>query len=270
MTFVAFLKRSLATAKIAVQRELEYRSNFVIDTLLQPSIVMVVEVLVWASVLSYSPKNVLGGFSQAHYISYALWGAFFSRIAANWMYEIFMSRDIETGSVNSILLRPISFFEYYLFQFMGYKFLCMASSFVVPISLFFLYPGTTQFSRLPLAIALCILHLCFTYFLSFSIVSLGFFLHKNRSLTTLKNISLWIFTGELFPLDLLPQSIKAIFIGLPFASGVYIPVAYLTGRVDISTVYQGFFSVSMGILVFSFSGWWLWRKGREIYTGIAA
>ena len=46
-------------------------------------------------------------------------------------------------------------------------------------------------------------------------------------------------TGELFPLDLVPQPFRDIVLALPFANAVFLPVGYLTGRVELAQVGHG-------------------------------
>lgn len=76
--------------------------------------------------------------------------------------------------------------------------------------------------------------------------------------------------GELFPLDLLPEPWKTTIISLPFASGVFVPVAYLTGRIEIDVVYRGFLSVTIGLIVLNLLGLYTWKKGMDSYVGTGA
>ena len=74
--------------------------------------------------------ETLGGFGREYYLGYTLWATFVGRITTNWMYEFMMLEQIETGRVNSILVRPISFYEFYLSQFVVAKLL--AAFFLLP------------------------------------------------------------------------------------------------------------------------------------------
>ncbi|MNY83641.1 hypothetical protein D3C86_2265410 [compost metagenome] len=59
-------------------------------------------------------------------------------------------------------------------------------------------------------------------------------------------------------------------VALPFSAGVYVPVGYLTGRLDIEAVWSAFASVTVGILVVNIIGVWMWRKGVNVYAGTGA
>lgn len=229
-----------------------------------------IEVALWTAIFAAIGQATLGGFSRESYIAYALWAAFFARTSSNWMYEMRMIDEIDTGSVNSVLARPISFYEYYFAQFMGYKLLTTGFSFILPIVVVMMIGGDTHLARLPAASLLAFYYLILIYTISFALSACSFFFNRIHSFAVAKNIALWMVTGELFPLDLVPEPYRTWMINLPFASGVYIPVGYVTGRVDHSVLLTGFASVTVGILISGYFAMLLWNAGRRRYSGTGA
>lgn len=205
-----------------------------------------------------------------HYLAYALWAPFVARITSNWMYEFRMIEEIESGSLNSLLVRPMSFFEYYLSQLMGYKIVTTLISLLVPILVGYLFSLPVNVSRLPLAFALIIYYVLFIYLLSFIVSTIAFHLTKIHSMTVAKNLALWLFSGELVPLDLIPKPYQEIFINLPFASAVYLPVGYITGRLDQAALLHGFQSTTLGLVVGGAVAFGLWKWGLRKYVGTGA
>ncbi|MFS4459214.1 ABC transporter permease [Bdellovibrio sp. HCB2-146] len=269
-SFAVFWKRNLAFAKLAIVSNLEYRLNFFVDAILQPTLTTGIEVLLWFAVFRGAGTTEIAGFTREYYIAYVIWGAFFARIATSWMYEFRMIQEIDSGSVNSLLVRPMSFYEYYFSQLMGYKFVTTVISMLVPLSVMFLADLPTQYSRLPMAFALEFYFLILVHSISFVIASSAFYLNKVYAITGAKNLALWLFTGELFPLDLMPEPLRSIVIALPFSAGVYVPVGYITGRLEIDSVWQSFVSITIGILVVNAIGAWMWKKGVNVYSGTGA
>ena len=209
-SFVSFWKRILAYADLALRSQLEYRFNAVADWCLSPLISTVVELAMWWALFEAMGVETLGGFGREYYLSYATWAMFFSRISANWMYEFRMLQEVESGSLNAILARPVSFYEFYLGQFMGYKIFTAFFSLWLPSLIAGVIGGTTDFLRLPFSLLLVVVYLVFTYNLTFCIVTLSFRLTKVSSFTTTKNFFIWLASGELFPLDLLPPTLKSL------------------------------------------------------------
>jgi ABC-2 type transport system permease protein len=222
------------------------------------------------AILASTGQGSLGGFPRESYLAYALWAAFFARIGTSWMYEFRMIDEIDTGTVNSVLARPISFYEYYLSQLMGYKLLTGIASLIVPAIICILFPGPTVLSRLPLAFLLVSYYLILVHTLSFIVASFGFFFNRVHSFSVAKNIALWLVSGELFPLDLMPEPYRTWIIAMPFSSATYLPVGYLTGRIGIEKVLAGFGSVTVSLFLFGGIAHLIWNAGRRRYSGTGA
>ena len=226
--------------------------------------------LLWFAVFKGAGTESIAGFGQAYYLSYALWGAFFARIATSWMYEFRMVEDVSSGAINVYLVRPMSFYEYYLSQLLGYKFVTTMISLLVPLLAATVFDLPTIVTRIPLAILLCFFYLILVHTISFIISTFAFHLTKVSSFTVAKNLLFWILMGENFPLDLLPEPFKSILITLPFSSGVYLPVGYITGRIPIDYIYQGFVSIGLSLVVLNLIAAYLWKKGMRSYVGTGA
>lgn len=255
---------------MAVASQLEYRFNFFVDAFLQPTITAAVEMLVWFAIVAAFTQGQLGGFSAEYYLAYALWGAFFARNTANWMYEFRMIDEIESGSVNNLLTRPVGFFGFYLSQFMGYKALAGLPSLLVPLGIGLFMNLPVDLAKLPMALLLSTYYLFFVYTFSFCIVSCAFFFNRVGNFSIAKNVAFWLFTGELFPLDLIPEPYRDWMISLPFANSVYIPIGYMTGRVDLSVVGRGFLSITISLVLIGALASLLWNRGRRVYSGTGA
>lgn len=270
MSLRAFWKRNLAFFKLAIASNVEYRFNFFVDAVAQPSITTLIEMLLWTAVFRAAGTDTINGFGQEAYLAYALWGSFFARIAASWTYEYRMIDEIESGSVNGLLVRPMTFYEYYLSQLMGYKAITTLISFIVPLSASLLLDWNVDESRLPMAALLVFYYLILVHSISFVICCFAFHFNRVHSLTMAKNLILWLLTGELFPLDLMPEPFRTWTIALPFSSGVYLPVGYMTGRLGHAELMGGFASVTLSLILVNIVGYALWKNGLRSYVGTGA
>lgn len=81
---------------------------------------------------------------------------------------------------------------------------------------------------------------------------------------------IWFLTGELIPLDLLPSPIREWVIALPFSCGIYLPAAYLSGRIGYDTFMQGFISLAVGGIFFGLLARFVWKQGLRHYGGTGA
>lgn len=269
-SFVAFWKRNLAFAKLAVVTNLEYRLNYFIDAIVQPVVTSGIEILLWIAIFNSSQTGLIAGFNRDSYLSYTLWAVFFSRITTNWMYEFRMIEEVSSGTLNSLLTRPLSFYEYYFSQMMAYKFLTAAVSLIIPILACYFFKLPINYDRLFASICLSFYFLCFVHSISFIISTFAFHFTKISSVTVAKNLLFWILMGEVFPLDILPMPYKDILINLPFSAGVFTPVAYLVGRVGVQSMINSFISLTVSLVFLNTFAYLFWKKSLREYTGTGA
>jgi ABC-2 type transport system permease protein len=267
---MAFWRKNLAFSQLAIVTNLEYRFNFFVDAYLQPLITVGIEILLWIAIFEANNSETIGGFSKQAYLAYGVWAPFLGRVAISWMYESMMVEDVASGNINIILTRPISFYEYYLSQLMGYKLITTALSLLVPLAVSYYFNLPVHYLKIPLALLLVFYYLFLLHTMSYIVSCIAFYITKVRSFTLVKNLSLFVLAGELVPFDLMSETLKTILTTLPFASGVYIPVAYITGRIDYHAVVHGFVSVSIGLFVLSIASYFIWKKGLSQYTGTGA
>ena len=231
---------------------------------------MLIEITLWISLFTVSGNTTIGGFDKAHYLSYVLWAAFVGRITSNWTYEFRMSDEIESGSINGLLVRPFSFFEYYLSQFYSYKLWITSISLLLPFACIFIFALPTELNRIFLALLLIAYYLILVHAISFCISCANFYFNKVSSLTVAKNIFIGMISGEIVPLDLFPEPYRSWALKLPFANAVYTPIGYITGRVGIDQVITGFYANTFGILFFGAIGILMWHSGMKKYVGTGA
>lgn len=269
-SFINFWRRNLAFSELAVTTNLEYRFNFFLDAFLQPIITVGIEILLWISIFAYATSDTIGGFHKEAYLAYAIWAPFLGRITISWMYEAMMVEEIGQGNINIILTRPISFYEYYLSQLMGYKLITTFLSLLIPVGISYYYKLPVIYDRLPFAILLVSYYLLLVHTMSFIVSSLAFYVTKVKSITLVKNLCLWLLAGEILPLDLMPKALYDLLMFLPFSAGVYIPASYITGRVGVEQIYHGFYSVTVSLVVLSLVARLIWKAGLRTYTGTGA
>jgi len=233
-------------------------------------ITSLIEVVLWMAILTGMQTETLGGFGREFYLAYALWANFVGRATANWMYEFQMVDEIDTGRVNAILVRPISFYEFYLSQFLGYKFLILAASFFIPTIACLLIGAPFEPVRLPAMIAMILFYLVFAHTISFCVACMAFHLNRAHSLTGMKNLAIWVLSGELIPLDLYPEPFRGWLLSSPFSAAVYLPVSYVTGRVGHEAMLNGFVSIAVSLVVMGCVASMLWKNGVRQYTGTGA
>ena len=269
MSFVTFLKQNLAYIKLGVSSKLQYRTNFIAGIVILPLVSFGIESLFWLGIFKTSGQATIGGFSSMQYVTYLLW-LMLQIGTANLHLERTMIMEINNGSVNAFLLRPTSFFQYHFGQLIGYKLVAVIS--MVPVMLLLAWWWQLPFhvDRLLPALALGLYYLVMIHILNFAVFSTAFFFDHVYSLTVTKNMINWFLVGEILPLDLLPSPFREWVIALPFSCGVYLPAAYVSGRITTEAFMKGFISLAIGGVVFGLLARFIWMRGLRRYGGTGA
>ncbi len=246
-----------------------YPADFVMGVLFIPLGAFLVEALFWLGLFDASGSETIGGYTSPHYVAYLLW--LVTGIGmANWRYERVMISEINTGGVNTLLLRPSSFYEYHLGQQLGQKFISAVLTVPILIGIVLIWDLPFHLNRLIPALMMGFSYVAVMFSLHFAVISMSFFYDHVYSLNNTKNMTIWFLTGELFPLDLLPSPMREWVIQLPFSCGTYLPAAYLTGRISTETFLHGFVSLGIGAVIFGLIARFVWRKGLRSYSGTGA
>jgi len=74
--------------------------------------------------------------------------------------------------------------------------------------------------------------------------------------------------GQIFPLDLLPESIFRISQFLPYYYQMYFPAAILTGRIGEAAAIEGLFIQAFWVIVLLGIGQLLWQRGLRRHTAV--
>lgn len=228
-----------------------------------------VEAAFWTGLIKASGNELLAGFPARYYVGYFLYTVL-QLGSINWRFERSMIAEINNGAVNALLLRPSSFFEYHLGLLLGQKLL---TAFVMaPVVALIAWGWDLPFhaERLPMVLLMGICYVILLFSLHFAVASMAFFFDNVYSLNNTKNMIIWVLTGELMPLDLLPSPMREWVIALLFSAGIYLPAAYLSGRIGTEVFMRGFLSLFIGGMVFGLLARFLWKQGLRRYSGTGA
>lgn len=266
MSCVPFWKRNLACIKLGIASKIVYPTDFVMAIAVAPIGSFLVEAAFWAGLIHASGSPLLGGFPISYYLGYFLW-IILQLGSINWSFERKMIAEINSGAVNALLLRPSSFFEYHLGQLLGQKLVTVLT--MIPVVFFIAWLLDLPFhaQRLPAALLMGFSYVILIFSLHFAIASMAFFFDHVYSLNTTKNMIIWFLSGELMPLDLMPSPLREWVIALPFSCGMYLPAAYMSGRIEADVFMRGFISLAVSGIVFGLFARTVWRMGLRRYGG---
>lgn len=269
MSYVSFLKKNLACIRLGISSRITYPIDFFMAITVIPLCYFLVEAAFWTGLINASGNELLAGFPERYYLGYFLY-LMLQLGSMNWRFERAMIAEINSGAVNALLLRPSSFYEYHMGLLLGQK--LITALVMVPVISLIAWGWDLPFhaERLPIVLLMGIGYVVLLFSLHFAVAAMAFLFDNVYSLNNTKNMIIWVLTGELMPLDLLPSPIREWVITLPFSCGIYLPAAYLSGRIEMDVFMRGFISLAVGGVVFGLLARFIWKQGLRRYGGTGA
>ncbi|KRN76815.1 ABC transporter permease [Weissella minor] len=192
------------------QNTITYRANFFIS-IFSRVIQLSLSFFMWSAIYAGSNSDSVGGYTQPEMFKYLILTGLLSFV---FTFEpIFrLARSVQTGQLNTLLLRPINIKWESLSAYIGSKLIFI---FILIVAIM-LFSGGNVFNVVKLIVYLLI-SLVLWHELMFMIGSLSFWIIQMWPLRPIINAFYLFFGGLLFPLDVLPDFWYQCFRFLPVA-----------------------------------------------------
>lgn len=261
-----WLKYSRAFS-IGIQNGMVYRSDFLLS-LISCVFPIVIQFFMWGNIYGSDANKVLFGYTYSQMISYSVLASLVSRLTrTGFEYEI--NDDIKNGGLNKYIVRPVHYFPYRLFSFLGQKIAQLGLISVLIIIILAVLSGFTAYSPNAVNVLFFLVSLVPAFALNFMIFfclsmvafwlsEIGFFFEAVR-------IVFIAFSGGIFPLDIFSGTFLSVLNYLPFKYTVNFPVDILNGRLQTDGILIGLLVQMMWILVMAALTGLIWNIGSKKY-----
>jgi len=259
------MKKYLEVFRITLGQYFAYRLNFLLwrfRTVLGLFIIY----FLWQSV--FEGRENLFGYSKEQMLTYVLLSSLISNFVLGTR-TVDVAGEILSGDIINYILKPISFFKYYLARdfidkllnifFAAIEILLIIVLFKPPV---FLQNNVSVYIPLIIFILLGALT---SFFISLSLSFIGFWSNEIWAPRFIYFILIFFLSGTYFPLDILPKSIYYFLLLTPFPYFYYLPTKiYLQGTnhnlfvqilISLIWVYSSYNLVKL-----------LWQKGLKSYS----
>ena len=262
------MQKYLQVFKISFQQEFVYRVNFImwwVRNVLQIFIVF----FLWDAVFS-DPERVVFGYDRSKILTY-VFGLLLVRAFVLSARAVEVAGEISTGDLSNYLIKPVSYFKYWLTRDMSSKALNLTFA-LAEVSVLYLILKPPFFVQtnflLIIGFLITLVIAMFIYFvLLFIISSVPFWIPEAgwavHFLVTVVIIE--FMSGALFPLDILPSVIQDFLNLTPFPYLIFFPLQVYLGKVTGFALVRGiiisfFWAVSLWFIMRS-----IWSRGLKVY-----
>lgn len=223
--------------------------------------------LVWASA---AKGGLIKDFSASDFVLYYLCMLLLtSFITSHIMWEL--ATEIKEGQFSSILVRPISFFQYTFFRNLAWRVIRPMLFAPIFMVLLWAYRGYLTDAHVYLGwefwVSVILGHfVSYTFVVLMSMIAL--FVQEATSIFELYYVPMLFLSGQLFPVSLLPPWAKVLTKAFPFYYTTGAPTEMLVGRLAGPAMREALIWQLGWIIVGYFLARILWKKGLRYYTGV--
>jgi ABC-2 type transport system permease protein len=268
----AFAGKYAACLGVGFKAGMEYRANILIS--IAGAIAPVaIQTALWVVLYGQDPAASMFGFSFAQMTAYTVVAQIVSRLVRT-SFEYEMNADIKSGSLDRFLVKPVGYFGYRLFSFMGDKLvqtIAMGALLAAAVAVLSMVLGLTV---TPASVALFVLGLAAAFVLNFLIfwcVGLtGFWLTEIGYLFEAVRIVIIALSGGIFPLSVFGRGGERVLSYLPFRFTIQFPTELLAGRVAAADLLPSFALAGFWMIALVALGQLAWSRGLRRFAAVGS
>jgi len=254
---------------VGLQSNIVYRWNFAMRAAFSMLHLVFVFIL-WGA--AYQGHTEIGGFSLDQTLTYfvTLLVLQFFIGAFNEDYEI--SEEIRSGLINQFLTKPINYFVYRFTIFIAAR---IVSGLLALVPLLLALPLLGEYLtfpdevwRLMLGLPAAFMSAMIQFTIAYIFGMLTFWFLEIQSFVILSMTIETLLGGQIFPLDLLPDTIYRISQFLPYYYQMYFPAAIFAGRIDYASASQGLLIQAFWVVALLVIAQVLWQRGLRQHTAV--
>jgi ABC-2 type transport system permease protein len=223
----------------------------------------------WRTIYRNQPGSN-SGFSQAQMMFYYLLVAVVDVLTAVNEDDWQIAADIREGNISQFLLKPMDYLWYRLCLFISGRIAFIAVA-AIPLGLFILcfrqyvLAPTSPVTWLVFPVSL-ILTALLQFFISYAMAMLAFWLLEISTFIFILFAFEYLASGHLFPLDILPATLKHVLYLTPFPYQLYFPISIYLGRASGAEMWRGLGCQLLWVVAAYLFARWMWRCGLKKYS----
>ncbi len=212
-----------------------YRGDFFLSTVLR-FLPMVTTILLWQAIYAGAQQDELAGFHYEEMIAYLLLVHVSRMFSSMPGLAAGIARNIRDGSLKKYLIQPIDMIPYLVSYRVAHKAAYIATSALPYALLFFIcrdfFAGFPDPLTMAGYVAALLLGFMLGFFFEAAIGMIGFWFLEVTSFLYVVNTLNFFVSGQMFPLDLLPDFWAGLLKALPFQYLAYFPAMVFLGKVQ--------------------------------------
>lgn len=254
---------------LGVQNAFVYRWNFFIRAAFG-LVPLAATVWVWRAIFQARGSEV-SGYSFGEMVFYFVAVTVVESLVSPSDDEWQIASDIREGRMNAFLLRPLNYRAYRASLFLSSRVVYAGVAAGPLLALAWWLSGEMRWPAGGAAWAAfavsMVMAAALQFLIAFLLATLAFWVLEISTLVFILYSFEYFLSGRIFPIDVMPEGLKAVLMALPFPYELYFPVAIWMGRVSGGALWGGLAVQAAWTLALLAASTWLWRRGVRHYGG---
>ncbi|KAB8333480.1 multidrug ABC transporter permease [Scytonema tolypothrichoides VB-61278] len=259
-----FFRKTLTLLSVYYAYMLEYRAELILWILANSLPIILMGV--WIQAAQGGQFNL----SPVDFARYFLAVFMIRQITVTWVVWEF-EREIVEGKLSPRLLQPIDPVWHHIASHVSERMARLPITLLLLVVFFLLYPQAfwvPSFTKILLFLLAAVLAFVLRFIMQYSFAMLAFWTERASAVENLWFLFYLFLSGMIAPIEVFPESVRAIVLCTPFPYMIDFPASILIGLpVDVP---RGFLLMVGWILVFLGLNRLLWRRGLKRYSGMGA
>jgi ABC-2 type transport system permease protein len=264
------MKKYLHVINIGLQNNLAYRFNYLTRTLFS-FIPLFAMLSLWRTIYAHrSGAGNASSFSEAEMMFYYLLVAVVDVLTAVNEDDWQIAADIREGNISQFLLKPVDYLWYRLCLFFSGRIAFVAVA-GLPLAIFifcfrqYVLPPADFTALLMFPVSL-VLTALLQFFISYAMAMLAFWLLEISTFIFILFAFEYLASGHLFPLDILPPTLKQVLFLTPFPYQMYFPISIYLGKAAVVELWRGLTIQLLWVAAAYVFARYMWRRGIKKYS----
>lgn len=259
------MRKYLEVFRTTLGQYFAYRLNFILWRFRMVLNLFIIYFL-WQSV--FEGRGNLFGYSKTQMLTYILLSSLISNFVLGTR-TVDIAGEILSGDIINYLLKPISFFKYYLARDLTDKILNVSFAIIEIFLIIILFKPLVYFQNnisvyLPF-IVFIFFGTLISFFISIGLSFVGFWTNEVWAPRFIYFILIVFLSGTYFPLDILPKPIYYFLLLTPFPYFYYLPTKIYLQGINQNLVFEIIICFVWVYLSYNLARF-LWHKGLKSYS----
>lgn len=254
--------------KISFQQEFAYRLNFIMWRVRNVIQILLVFFL-WDTVFS-DPERIVFGYDRGKILTY-VFGILIIRAFVLSARAVDVAGQIANGELANYLIKPVSYFKYWLTRDLSSKALNLGFAAVEFSLLFLILKPPFFFQTNPLSILAFLVSIVLAILIFFTLLfitnSVPFWVPEvawGAQFIVITIVTEFL-SGALFPLDILPTVVQKALSYSPFPYLIFFPIQVYLGKIAGIEALKGIIISGFWVIILLFIMNAIWKRGIKVY-----